>query len=569
MTTPAFPQTNFSLANNESITELIKEEYDLLYEVPTEVVVFLSIAYGGISFIAVVGNILVIWIVATTRQMHTVTNMYIANLALADVTIGMFCIPFQFQAALLQRWNLPDFMCAFCPFVQVVSVNVSVFTLTAIAIDRHRAIINPLRARPTKFVSKGIILAIWLASISFAIPMAIALRVQTITEEIRRDNVTANFTRPFCEYSNLTKNEIQAYRYYLVVVQYIIPFCIISFVYIQMSLRLWGSRTPGNAQDARDLTLLKNKKKVIKMLIIVVVVFGICWLPLQTYNIIHVTWPEINEYIYINIIWFFCDWLAMSNSCYNPFIYGIYNEKFKRELNRRFSFCFCRFSGQDAADRTMSVYTRASSIRSNYTNSSNRYRNNALILQQRNSANAKMAAAAPAAAEGYNVITADMDNQRSASVMNNNRLLCNGDKMMSWADQDLLHVNGDVPEGRREHEVPSTVLARDCICNPIGVDEWNQTIYEKQCMLKQNGTQARTILRTGARNGTSILRNKRENARGTTGDRFRFFRFPRRHTNQPSVNSPREMNEYCVLRREATRSSRTRDSKSSVTFNNM
>lgn len=52
---------------------------------------------------------------------------------------------FQFQAALLQRWTLPDFMCAFCPFVQAVSVNVSVFTLTAIAIDRHRAIINPLR----------------------------------------------------------------------------------------------------------------------------------------------------------------------------------------------------------------------------------------------------------------------------------------------------------------------------------------------------------------------------------------------------------------------------------------
>lgn len=51
----------------------------------------------------------------------------------------------QFQAALLQRWDLPDFMCAFCPFVQTVSVNVSVFTLTAIAVDRHRAIINPLR----------------------------------------------------------------------------------------------------------------------------------------------------------------------------------------------------------------------------------------------------------------------------------------------------------------------------------------------------------------------------------------------------------------------------------------
>lgn len=51
----------------------------------------------------------------------------------------------QFQAALLQRWNLPEVMCPFCPFVQVLSVNVSIFTLTAIAIDRHRAILSPLR----------------------------------------------------------------------------------------------------------------------------------------------------------------------------------------------------------------------------------------------------------------------------------------------------------------------------------------------------------------------------------------------------------------------------------------
>jgi leucokinin receptor len=48
----------------------------------------------------------------------------------------------QFQAALLQRWNLPHFMCAFCPFVQVLSVNVSVFTLTAIAVDQKLTILK-------------------------------------------------------------------------------------------------------------------------------------------------------------------------------------------------------------------------------------------------------------------------------------------------------------------------------------------------------------------------------------------------------------------------------------------
>lgn len=35
--------------------------------------------------------------------------------------------------------------------------------------------------------------------------------------------------------------------------------------------------------------------------------------------------PSLHRYRFINIIWFVCDWLAMSNSCYNPFIYGIYN----------------------------------------------------------------------------------------------------------------------------------------------------------------------------------------------------------------------------------------------------
>ena len=54
--------------------------------------------------------------------LQSVTNYFIANLALADVIIGVFAIPFQFQAALLQTWeHLPDLLCPFCPFFQVIS----------------------------------------------------------------------------------------------------------------------------------------------------------------------------------------------------------------------------------------------------------------------------------------------------------------------------------------------------------------------------------------------------------------------------------------------------------------
>ncbi|KNC29885.1 Neuropeptide Y receptor [Lucilia cuprina] len=447
---------------------LEEEEFERLYSAPVEIIVLLSIFYGSISILAIIGNTLVIWVVATTRQMRTVTNMYIANLAFADVIIGLFCIPFQFQAALLQRWNLPWFMCGFCPFVQALSVNVSVFTLTAIAVDRHRAIINPLRARPTKFASKFIIGCIWLIAFTFAIPCAIAFRVEEVHERIKENGIVSNVTRPFCTNVNLSEYQLQSYRYTLVFAQYLVPFCVISFVYIQMTIRLWGTRAPGNAQDSRDITLLKNKKKVIKMLIIVVVVFGLCWLPLQLYNILYVTIPEINEYHFISIIWFCCDWLAMSNSCYNPFIYGIYNEKFKREFNKRFAVCFCRFQTSiDANERTLSMHTRASSLRSTYGQTQMRLRGNTFNGSTHSHHRASLKAAAANKLESLN--SNHMDGTTTILLnnygnSNNNHENSNNHKM-SWQRNnfkplhpELIEYDGDEDQSLIEEKIQLPVI---------------------------------------------------------------------------------------------------------------
>ncbi|XP_043596711.1 RYamide receptor-like isoform X2 [Bombus pyrosoma] len=327
----------------------IYDDFDGKYEVPTAILVVLSISYGTISFLAVVGNSLVMWIIATSRRMQNVTNFFIANLALADIVIGLFAIPFQFQAALLQRWLLPHFMCAFCPFVQILSVNVSVFTLTAIAIDRHRAILKPLSARPSKLTAKIIIAGIWFLACSLATPMAIARRVTMVRENSINGG---DRYKPFCIHVNLSTKSMFIYSGLLVFLQYVTPLSIISCVYARIALKLWGNKAPGNAEDSRDANLMKNKIKVIKMLIIVVALFAICWLPLQTYNTFQYFYSEINNYKYIHYIWFFFDWLAMSNSCYNPFIYGIYNEKFRREFQQRCPFKSRKWSTNPPIDTT-------------------------------------------------------------------------------------------------------------------------------------------------------------------------------------------------------------------------
>jgi leucokinin receptor len=72
------------------------------------------------------------------------TSLYCS---IGDVLIGIFSIPFQFQAALSQRWDLPAFLCPVAPSVKELTLNVSILTLAVISLDRYRAVMHPLRPR--------------------------------------------------------------------------------------------------------------------------------------------------------------------------------------------------------------------------------------------------------------------------------------------------------------------------------------------------------------------------------------------------------------------------------------
>lgn len=163
-----------------------------LYQVPLNIVILLSFFYGVICLMALVGNTLVLYVIAVSRRMQTVTNFYIANLAFADVILAMFCIPFQFRAALVQRWDLPAFMCQFCPFAQILSVNVSIFSLVAICMDRYQAIMHPMSPKQCKSTARVIIFAIWVLGALTALPMGIAHSYDQVL-----DNELGGL-KPFC-----------------------------------------------------------------------------------------------------------------------------------------------------------------------------------------------------------------------------------------------------------------------------------------------------------------------------------------------------------------------------------
>ena len=253
--------TSTSTSTNQVVNnEVMNDESLGLYQVPFELAILLSCCYGCVSLCAVIGNSMIIWIVFKSRRMRNVTNYFIANLALADILIGAFAIPFQFQAALLQRWDLPWFMCSFCPTVQVISVNVSVFTLTAIALDRYRAVLYPLTARTNKLRIRLIIISIWVSGIIFSIPTFVAYEIETFRADSGSDLIQV------CQNTGLSKTFILYNNHMLVCIQYVVPLVIISFAYLKMGIYLHQNNRmvfdDANSSRFDNERFARNKRKV-------------------------------------------------------------------------------------------------------------------------------------------------------------------------------------------------------------------------------------------------------------------------------------------------------------------
>lgn len=109
------------------------------------------IMYISIFIFALLGNGFITYIVFSSPRMKTVTNYFIVNLAVGDILLTLFCVPFSFFSILiLQYWPYGSVLCHLVNYCQAVSVLVSAYTLVAISVDRYSAILWPLRPRITK-----------------------------------------------------------------------------------------------------------------------------------------------------------------------------------------------------------------------------------------------------------------------------------------------------------------------------------------------------------------------------------------------------------------------------------
>lgn len=92
--------------------------------------------YILIITVGLLGNITLVKIFITNSAMRSVPNIFISSLAVGDLLLLVTCVPVDAFRYFSAEWVFGEAACKLIPVIQLTSVGVSVFTLTALSADR-------------------------------------------------------------------------------------------------------------------------------------------------------------------------------------------------------------------------------------------------------------------------------------------------------------------------------------------------------------------------------------------------------------------------------------------------
>nr|XP_044990054.1 histamine H1 receptor [Jaculus jaculus]XP_044990055.1 histamine H1 receptor [Jaculus jaculus] len=133
----------------------------------------LVVVLSSISLVTVGLNLLVLYAVHSERKLHTVGNLYIVSLSVADLIVGAVVMPMNILYLFMSKWSLGRPLCLFWLSMDYVASTASIFSVFILCIDRYRSVQQPLRylRYRTKTRASATILGAWFLSFLWVIPI--------------------------------------------------------------------------------------------------------------------------------------------------------------------------------------------------------------------------------------------------------------------------------------------------------------------------------------------------------------------------------------------------------------
>ena len=121
---------------NGNHNKSVHEENTYRFAQPWTVQLVWSLLFGTMILTAIIGNCMIIAVISVNRSMRSVTNYFLLNLSVTDLLSVCINATFNYLFMLTGNWPFGHLFCIVNNFMANCLVAVSVFTLTAISIDR-------------------------------------------------------------------------------------------------------------------------------------------------------------------------------------------------------------------------------------------------------------------------------------------------------------------------------------------------------------------------------------------------------------------------------------------------
>ena len=293
-----------------------------------------------VSVLGILGNLFVLLVFCLHKTSRTVAEIYLSNLAAADLVL-VSCLPFwAVNVAHGFEWPFAAFMCPMVILGIKINAYCSIYFMVLVSVDRYVALVHPMShgmLRRRKWAKLGCVL-VWGLGLLLSTPTLMYRRSMYVVEQ---DIFACSINYP--SFSAMLACDAMAIAFGC-----LLPGCVISYCTFKIVQAL-------KKQGMERFNAENTERKATRLILAVLLAFLICWVPFHLNTIMDVFLMAENLHfpcplvIVVEVCSQIFTFMAFFNSVLNPMLYVIVGKNFRKKVREVFEqLCKRRVAGSDS-----------------------------------------------------------------------------------------------------------------------------------------------------------------------------------------------------------------------------
>ena len=308
---------NDSKYSNDTFSHVLRPDgFEILTFIVFPIIVILSI----------VANIIIIRLTLKFPMLKGPISGYVIHKCVCNIIISSVpSLGYVIQTA-VGRWPFGAFACNAVVVIEYAVLATSVCLMISKSVQQYFAVVKPFKKLEEK-CSKFALIFAWLIGWPLAIPFVV---INSRFIDFGDDEQHCN---EFWAFTPLSVNRTPTFAYFIgiFVLVHLVPFVIMLSLYSQMiHVLLRKLKRPGVSRAEDKLRDKRRKLRTVKMLLVIMILFEVCWLPSFVQEFIMEmsdikTWTQTSRMISLAT-----SFLGYAFGAINPFIYFLFMKKYRK-----------------------------------------------------------------------------------------------------------------------------------------------------------------------------------------------------------------------------------------------